>query len=458
MIQLAVLAVLALQGAPPVEEPAAGAAGLGDRYYPGLGNGGYDALHYELDLDIDPALGALDGSVAIRLCPTEALSSFNLDLIGLEVESVTVDGIGATFERAGRELTVQPQTALERGREVAVLVRYSGIPRPVPDVAVPLEGGVGWLAEKGEVYVLSEPSGAASFLPVNDHPLDKATYSFRLRVPKHYVAVANGLFESEAPAGGKLEFRFRSDDPIASYLVTICVGKFDVEQGASAGAVPIRNYFPREMKASRRKPFAATADMLAFMGERFGPYPFQSAGAVVASIPFPGALETQTIPVYGLTAGSTEVIAHELAHQWFGNSVSVSKWEEIWLAEGFAEYGAWLWREHARGAEAFADFIDAQMSMARRIRPPGEPAKSKLFGQEVYVRGPCCLHALRDAVGDERFYDILQTWAHDHRHGNATIAQFLDLVEEKAGASARELLRAWVYDAEPPEWQPRDER
>jgi aminopeptidase N len=448
----AFLSTLALGGQEPDQEPLPrpGAAGLGDRYYPTLGNGGYDALDYDVALAIDMASGAVEADVVLCARATQALSAFHLDFLGPEVSAVDVDGVPARFERADGELVVTPAAALQDGAEFAVRVRYAGMPATVSDPAVPfVPGGIGWLRlADGTIAVMSEPSGARGWVPCNDHPSDKATWTITLTVDEPWVAAANGILEERTSADQKTTSRFRMSDPMASYLATVCVGHFDVETLQGPRGLPITHYFyrePDEKKRERsRKGFARTADQIIFFESLFGPYPFDGFGAVLVDADLGGALETQSLAVYSGGAGEGTV-AHELAHQWFGNSVSPASWEHLWLNEGFATYAEWLWREHTDGPEAYEKRVAAAYRGVRTMGPPANTGPV-LFQGSVYARGAWALHALRQELGDEVFFRALKAWCERFGGGSATTDALRALCEELSGKDLKALFQAWIYD------------
>ncbi|NUP97330.1 MAG: M1 family metallopeptidase [Planctomycetaceae bacterium] len=431
-------------------------AGVGDAYYPGYGNAGIDVLSYELDLTIEPSANALKGVAAIRMRATSDLSLFHLDLVGLDVDAIEVGGEAATFDRDGRELRITPARAIAADSEVDVLVRYHGEPEVVPDPAVPVEG-VGWFWNGDAIWVMSEPGGSAGFFPCNDHPLDKALFSFRVRVPRPLQAVANGKLVELLEEEDARTYVWSARDPMATYLVTIAIAEFDSETWTSPSGLEITNWFTKKSRESSRKAFQKTDEILEYFSSAFGPYPFEIAGNILTNARVPGALETQTKPVYGAGTGTEEVIAHELAHQWFGNAVCVEDWNDIWINEGVAEYAAWMYLESQEGAEAFAKKLKETYAMARAMKatPPGHMTVRQMFGAAVYLRGPFALHFLRRQLGDERFLALMRRWMSDHLHGNASLEDFLALVDELGGKDARAALDPWLFDESMPsvaEW------
>ena len=452
MLRLPILLLL-LSSFPAAQEP--GAPGLGDPYYPDAGNGGYDALHYDLAMDVNLGSGEVDAELSMRARATHALSRFHLDLVGLEVEAVRVDGEEAAFERTDGELVITPPAPLAEGAEFTAEVHYRGVPRAVPDPGVPfVPGGVGWMRlTDGSVIVMSEPSGARGWVPCNDHPLDKATWSFAITVDEPWVVAANGRLVGREPTRrGRVTSRFEARDPMASYLATVCIGLFDVVESEGPGGLPLTHYFYKaedeERRARSRRAFERTADQIAFFSERFGPYPFESYGGVLVRQPLGGALETQTLPVY--TGGADEdTVAHELAHQWFGNSVSPEGWDDLWLNEGFATYASWLWREHADGREAYDRMVRGAYQAVRGLGPPADTGPV-IFQPSVYVRGAWTLHALRVELGDELFFEAVRAWAERHHDGNASTEDFVALCEEVSKRELDAFFDGWLFAEEAP--------
>ena len=451
---LAVL-VLVLATACAASDARHGAAGLGDSYYPGLGNGGYDVQHYELSLIIDPRSNRLDGIALIEALATEELLSFHLDLWQLTVESVEVNGDAAEFQHEGLELIIAPAETLASGELFKVRVVYGGEPEGVPSEAMPMPddvAGMGWIRDGENIYVVSEPNGAPSFVPCNDHPLDKATWSLRVEVPEPWVAVSNGVPEPVAEyRTPRRLFVWNANDPMAPYLVTLAIAPFEVEETWLTPEFAVRNYWLPEMAEQGREGMARTADILAYFSEIFGPYPFESYGAIVTDAPIPGALETQTIPIYGKGAATESVLAHEMAHQWFGNCVAVSDWSDIWLSEGFATYASWLWTAHDKGQEVLDTRLERMsgMVLSGRFGPPTDPGADNLFSPGVYVGGAWVLKELHEAVGDDMFFEILRTWVERFHDGNASTEEFIALASEVSGSDQRPLLETWLYP-EPP--------
>ncbi len=432
--------------------PTPGAAGIGDSFYPGFGNGGYDVQNYDLNLNVsDVVTSALIGVATIAANATQDLSSFNLDFIGFAIDGITVNGKPATYSRDGQELTITPAEPIYRDDPFTVEVKYNGSPKQITSVALPVL--TGWVSYGDGSFVLSEPDGAANYYPVNDHPLDKATYKFTVTVPDPYQVAANGTLEGAIDDGNKTTYKFETRDPLASYLSTVNISNFDQQTGQVANGIPIRNYFGVGISADLLKPFEKQPEMLSFFSSIFGDYPFDVYGAVVMNTETGSALETQTLFIFGLDQlgrpDSEEIVAHELSHQWFGDSVSLADWSDIWLNESFATYSQGLWVEHSQGHDALNQWVtDEYNSVAGnfdQLLPPGKPAPDDLFNSGVYDWGALGLHALRLQIGDDAFFQTLKTYYDRNKGGNVTPEDFISAAEDASGQALHPFFDRWFY-------------
>lgn len=643
-----------------------GAAGVGDPYFPLDGNGGYDVKHYRLDVTYDPATDVLEGVATIRARATQNLSRFNLDLVGLTVQSIKVDGRRASWTRDGGELTVTPRKGLRDDRIFTTRVRYVGIPEPIENAF----GVSGFLHTDDGALIVGEPHVAATWYPVNDHPSDKAAYTFRVTVPAGLEAVANGRLQSQRTKRGWTTWTWRASEPMASYLTTATIGEFDLRsyrdagirywdaldpdlfappalprtgqqfaisqkaqpsykrlahtitvpaggatlsfwitrdtepnwdfvfveahtvgeadwttlpdlnghtsedtgfvcpfwlelhpflanyqsdngdgtcspQGATGGhwwaasgasdgweqwLVDLSAYAGRDVEVSItyasddliqaagafvddivlstgagttsfeddgdtfdgwtvpgapadsapnpndwivgtvsdtpaplgltvEASFSRQPEIIDFLSSKFGPYPFSAAGGIVDDFADLGfALENQTRPIYSkffftdpLLGDS--VIVHELAHQWYGDSLALARWQHIWLNEGFATYAEWLWSEReslGTAQEIFDDFYSIPADDPFWSLTIGDPGPDSLFDFPIYARGAMTLHQLRLVVGDADFFKILRRWATSRAGGNVTTPQFIRLAERVSREDLDALFDAWLFTAEKP--------
>jgi hypothetical protein len=645
-----------------------GAPGIGDPYFPLDGNGGYNVRHYFLDVTYNPATDVLGGVATIRARATQNLSRFNLDLDGLTVRSITVEGRPATWTRNGGELRVTPQRGIFDTQFFTVVVRYRGVPQTLAD-------GSGFIHTDDGALVIGEPHVAATWYPVNDHPSDKATYRFKITVPRGLEAVANGALQSRRTAGGWTTWTWQAREPMASYLTTATVGQFDLRSyrktitgnrsirywdaidpdlfdpvavprtgnqfavsqqsepsykrlartisvpaggatlsfwvdrdtetnwdhlfveahtvgrndwttlrdlnghtsrdtgfvcpfwlelhpflthyqtdngdgtcspqgttgrwwavsgsndgwerwrvnlspyagrdvqvsityasddlvqahgvfiddivvstgqgttsfendgnvrdgwtvpGAPAGSAPNPNDWivgtvkdtPRPLGEVAEDSLARQNEVLNFLSNRFGPYPFTVAGGIVDDEDSLGfALENQTRPIYSKyffydPLNGDSVVVHELAHQWYGDSLAVARWQHIWLNEGFATYAEWLWSAReglASAQEIFDDLYSIPADDPFWSLKIGDPGPDHLFDFPIYGRGAMTLHQLRLAVGDADFFRILRRWAASQANGNVTTAEFIRLAERVSGENLDALFDAWLFTPSKPD-------
>ncbi|MGV9215739.1 M1 family metallopeptidase [Micromonospora sp. RB23] len=432
----------------------AGAAGAGDAYFPSYGNGGYDVGKYTVKVRYDPAKDRLTGTTTVQATATADLSTFNLDLAGLTVKTVTVDATPATHTRNKNELVIKPAAGLITGNGFVVEIAYEGVPKPLKNE---LLGEGGFLHTADGAIALGQPESASTWFPVNDHPSDKAAYDFEITVPKGLTAVSNGVPGGSTTTDGWTTWKWSEKSPMASYLSNVVIGKFRITTGQHKGKPVYSAVTTKVAKGASDASIAQTVKVADYLETVFGPYPFDAYGGVVVSDSRIGyALETQSRPVY--SAGffrrgeNTEVVAHELAHQWFGDSVALAKWEDIWLNEGFATYAEWLWAEHTKEYTAKQAFDIRYQRVPATVwkTPPGKPGVKDLFSESVYQRGGMTLHALRVAVGDKAFFEIVKTWAAEKRNGTASTAEFVALAERISGKQLDALFDAWLYGTKKP--------
>ncbi|MEU2097836.1 M1 family metallopeptidase [Streptomyces globisporus] len=430
-----------------------GAVGVRDPYFPGLGNGGYDVTHYGLKLDVDPAAGRLRGTATITARATQHLSAFHLDLAGLDVRSATVEGEPAAVNRAGKELTIRPDASVDdrmrEGRTFTTVVRYSGSPKTVTDADGEEEG---WLRTADGSVALGEPTGSMAWFPGNHHPSDKAAYDIEVTVPDPLKAISNGQLVARRTEDGRTAYHWRTTEPMASYLATVAVGRFTTEQARTPDGIRLFTAVDPGSAAASEDVLAEIPAVLAWSRARFGPYPFTSAGAIVERTgDSTYALETQNRPVFP-GPPDTGLLVHELAHQWFGNSVTPKTWRDMWLNEGFATYAEWLWAADHDGVPVGESFDEAYDDDANWAFPPASPpAALDLSDPPVYGRGAMVVHRIRLAMDDDRaFFALLRGWTEKYRHANASTDDFTAYVEEETGQDLTGLWDAWLYGGSRP--------
>jgi aminopeptidase N len=450
LLDLWLTACVSLVSAPPAS-PDSGAAGPGYPIYPHLGNGGYDVTHYAIEIAVEMASNTITSTTPIQAQATQPLSGFNLDFLGLEIDAIQVNERPARFQRTGSELTLTPATPLANGQAFTVTVAYHGQPTPIADdPAVPRSyGAVGWLRLRPGIFVISEPSGAMTWFPGNHHPSDKATYTFTITVAKPYVVAANGLLIDEIDHGATRTYIWAESKPMASYLATVAIAEFEMMIDTGPDGLPIRHYLPPDAPPALVESLRETPTMLRFFTELLGPYPFETHGvAVIDDERVHIGLEAQTLTILPTGRVAQEQL-HELAHQWFGDSVTPATWQDIWLNEGFATYCEWLSVEETQGQAAFDALLRAQYTSMERARmwAPAHPPPNRLFGAPIYIRGAWSLNALRLHIGDAAFFALLRAWVTRYQYGNASTADFMALAEGSSGQLLADFFQTWLYDA-----------
>jgi aminopeptidase N len=428
----------------------AGSPGLGDPFFPLAGNGGYDVSNYSLTLDSTPSTNTLVGTAVITARATQNLSRFDLDLRGFTITQLLVNGAAATYSRDGQELVITPSAGLVQGKTFTVTVGYSGTPTIVTDPDGSIEG---WVPTDDGAVVVGEPQGSPGWYPVNDNPRDKATFDFRVTVPAGLTVMANGVLVSQSTAAGKTTWVWRESDPMSPYLATVTNGRFDLTQSRLANGTPV--YIAVDPQLAKGQVLSKLPAVVDFYSSIYGPYPFTAVGAIVDSAKVLGySLETQTKPVFPYVPNEA-TLAHELSHQWFGDSVTLTVWPDIWLHEGFATWSEWIWSEHEGNKTAAQWFKELYNTNPKDTRfwtpPPGDPGSAPfLFDGTIYYRGGMTLEALREKVGDFAFFRILRDWATQNRYGSVTTAQFIALAEADSGMDLGHFFDVWLYQPDKP--------
>ncbi len=432
--------------------------GVGDNLYPRAGNAGMDVVQVDVAFDWYPegdgvtgVEGTLGAVATLDVKLTADRPGLQFDVGSMHVRSAMIDGTVVTVSHTDGELVLAAEQLFHRGDSHRVVVAYVGRPEPIDD-GTGAEIAVGWHGLGEHSYVASEPSGASSWLVSNDHPSDKAIYRLSVTTPDHLEVVATGTLRlrQPGPRPATTTWIFEPRDPIASYLVSIAIGRFDLtEDRAPRTGVAIRHAFPEGRMAEFAPVFAATGAMIDTLSELFGPYPFEVYGVLVVDDSLGYALENQTLSLFdtdlGLNAGSATVL-HELAHQWFGNSLSVARWSEIWLNEGFATYAEALWAEQRDPSYDIDEAMAEKWRNGAHLGPIGEVDRHEMFGPAVYQRGALTLHALRRTVGDDAFFALLQRWVATYRNQSVTTAQFVTMASDLAGRGLDDFFHSWLYE------------
>lgn len=432
-----------------------GAEAVIDPYIPGSGNFGYRVSRYQLELEYKVASNRLSGLATITAVTLAPLQSFTLDLADtMAVAKLTVNGRRpAGFSTSSGKLRIRLADSLPAGSAMSIAVRYGGAPRPLKTVW----GEVGFEELSDGALVAGQPNGSPTWFPCDDHPSSKASYRVQISTDSPYYAVAPGELTERRARAGQTVWTYEQAEPTSTYLATLQIGRYELLRLAKSPA-PMRAVIPGRLRAEFEHDFARQPAMMKLFVKLFGPYPLAAGYTVVVTddrLEIP--LEAQGVSIFGANhcdgSGESErLIAHELAHQWFGNSVTARRWRDIWLHEGFACYAEWLWSENSGGRSA------GQLAWLHRQRLLAEPQNLLLadpgprdmFDDRVYKRGALTLHALRGAIGDERFFALLRDWTSRHRHQTATTDDFTGLAANYSDDSLRPLWQGWLYSTRVP--------
>ncbi|GAB2695696.1 M1 family metallopeptidase [Nocardia thraciensis] len=432
-----------------------------DEYLPQNGNRGYRVSRYELELVYKVASNRLAGKASITAVTTAVRPRFALDLSpSLGVAKVFVNGSkAAKYSHQHGKLTVTPARKIPAGGVLAIVIQYAGTPRPVRGPW----GEVGWEELSEGALVASQPNGAASWFPCDDHPSSKASYRISITTDSPYYAVANGVLTHKQTKASQTTWVYEQSEPMASYLATVQIGPYrKYRVGTSHDAsVPMHALLPARLRTAFDHDFARQPQMMSEFQDRFGPYPFESYTVVVTDDDLEIPIEAQGLSIFGANhcdgrRGAERLIAHELAHQWFGNSLTVRQWRDIWLHEGFACYAEWIWSEASGGptADQLARAARHTLSRGPQDIVVGDPGPAVMFDDRVYKRGALTLHSLRLELGDGRFFGLLHEWTARYRHSSVSTEEFADLASHYSTVSLRPLWDTWLYDPTLPQLPP----
>lgn len=421
-----------------------------DSYYPAQGDPGIDALHYGLDLTWDPEAQHLTGVATIAFRVPLQADRVQLDLLRvLDVTDVALDGRPATFRQRGNDLLVDGTFSADSDH--TAVITYDGSPRPVPAPTTRDDfDSVGWRtvdtgAEVGEVWAMQEPYGSFTWFPSNDQPSDKAFYDFVLRVPKEWVGIANGQLTSASVDGDTRVMTWHLSHPAATYLTTIAIGDYVRTSRSSASGVPI-DFWTRRGDPGDAARLDRAPEIMDWLESKLGPYPFDSLGFVV--VPGMSGMETQTMITLGDNqyATSSEVIEHEMVHQWYGDLVTPTDWRDVWMNEGMTMFLQMAWQADQAGVPIDQE-VDGyrllEISSRAEAGPPGRYLKGT-FGQgNIYYSPALMWNQVRHQLGDERFWEMVRAWPQAHAYGNATRAQYYRWLQANYGIE-RSFLDGWI--------------
>jgi aminopeptidase N len=417
-----------------------------DPYLPGHGDRSYSVRHYDLDLSYVLEGNRLAGTATLDVVALEETARLVLDLAHLRASKVRVDGarLKKWSDRQDR-LVLQLDRPVPAGAALTLTIAYGGVPKPVIDRH---HGDAGWEELTDGVIVAAQPHGAPTWFPCNDRPDDKATYRIAVSAPAGYVVVANGELVEHRRRASVEEWVHVMDRPMATYLATVQIGRYV----STTHGPTVTTLAPPD--ADLAGSFDQQGAMLEYFERVFGTYPFASYAAVITDDELEIPLESQGLSTFGRNFCRPEwsqvrLIAHEMAHQWFGNAVTLGRWQDIWLHEGFACYSEWLWSEESggpRSCDGWARHHHDRLAEAPQDLVLADPGAELMFDDRVYKRGALALHTLRVAVGDAAFFELLPAWVEQHAGGSVTTDDFLAFAGARTGTDVASLLAPWLYD------------
>ncbi|MEV2213302.1 M1 family metallopeptidase [Streptomyces sp. NPDC050997] len=457
----------AAHAAPAASSPAAsspGAETLGDPVFPSLGNDGYRVNAYTLDFAYDATTKLVTATATLEILTTQALSRFSLDALGLDITSVRVADSEAAFEQVGEKLRVTPVRDLPDTCTATVVVAYTADPRRSL-------AHTAWVATPDGFAVCPQPDSAHTVFPCNDHPQDKAAFTFRVTVPSGLRGVAGGLLvNTETLTDGRTAYTYRSREPMATELVQITVGDYVVKDRQGPGGLPLRDVVPTARASALEPALALTSGQLSWVEQRLGAFPFETYGLLPCNSDAANAfdftgLETQTLTLYKpnfLLQEESKIgshMMHELVHSYFGNSVSPATWGDLWLNEGHADFYGLLYRYERGWADSLGlTTMEARMKdtyargdqWRKTSGPVASPNATNLFDSQRYLGGVLVLYALRQLIGEAAFGSVERTFLDRYRNSAATTENYISVASEVSGQDLSGFLRDWLYGTKTP--------
>ncbi|RDB45307.1 M1 family peptidase [Tsukamurella tyrosinosolvens] len=421
-----------------------------DPYIPGHGNPGYRVSRYDLELTYKVESNRLDGKAEITATANEPLKRFAIDLsAALTASKIAINGRRPQrYSQRGGKLELTLANEVPAGAAMTISIRYAGTPKPIRSTW----GEVGWEELSEGVIVASQPSGAPSWFPCDDHPASKASYRIAITTDSPYRVVSNGRLVSRKVSAAHTTWVYEQAAPMASYLATIQIGSYDLLKVAEK-PVPIRAAVPARLTSDFQRSFGNQERIMRAFTRWFGPYPFPEYTVVVTDDTLEIPVEAQTVSIFGAnhcdgTRHAERLVAHELAHQWFGNSLTLTRWKDIWLHEGFACYSEWMWAQECGQAttQQMAARYYAKLAASPNDIVVGDPGPDLMFDDRVYKRGALTVHAVRVALGDPAFFTMLHEWTSEFAHQSVTTEDLITLAAKYSPEPLRTLWRTWLYE------------
>ena len=422
---------------------------------------GIDVVAYAFRLDLNDGTPAISGEADIDVAfRADGVREIWLDLVGpspdgktgMTVERVTSDGRTLAFSHEHDRLHIDLGDGGKVGDRRRLTVRYAG---------TPADGLIAGRNRDGDPVFFGDnfPNRARHWLPTIDHPSDKAACEFVVTAPETYQVVAPGaLVETTSLAGGRRLTRYREEVPITTYCMVIGVARFAVETIGQVGGAPVQSWIYAPERSAGFSDFRLALGPMQFYTKAIGPYPYEKLANVQSKTRY-GGMENASAIFYAerVVTGqghNADLFAHEIAHQWFGDSVTESDWDHTWLSEGFATYLTHLYDEGTAGRDALVQGMRRDRDAVTRyyeknreaaVITPADPALDNILSTNSYQKGGWVLHMLRRQVGDEAFWKGLAAYYARFRDGNALTDDFRRVMEEVSGRSLDGFFREWVY-------------
>ena len=428
-----------------------------DPYYPDVGEPEVDALHYDLELSWNPDSAVLDGVARIDFRAADDLTELQLDFGSpLAPSTVELDGTAVDVAHDDDLLLIDGFDPLPANSQHTLRIAYRGSPEAVDAPTTRQDfDGVGWHTMRdGNTWTMQEPYGAFTWYPVNDHPSDKAYYDMSIETPADVRGVAGGELVSDEVADGRRMTRFHLGDPAAAYLITLAIGDYRLERDTGPDGLPV-SYWVRPEDSRFLPDLRRTPELLEWLTDLLGPFPFDHVGALIT--PSGTAMETQETISMGTRVPLRiypEVLLHEYAHQWYGDTVTPDTWPDLWLNEAFATYleMAWMADEGGRSLEEWQSSLeDGDQAMRDEDGPPGAYDEGEFAENSVYFSGMLMLLRIRDEVGEEAFDEVLRGWPEQQHGSTADRDEWVAFAEQTTGADLADFVDEWLTSETTPD-------
>ena len=419
-------------------------------------------VHYLVNIKLDSQLSQIESATTrIDIRALKRLSIVDLDFGDLTIDSISVDTRSVPFTHKNERLVINLPQPVNAGANISISVSYHGKPKDGLIISPDKDG-------KAAVVGDNWPNRVHHWIPTFDHPSAKASVTFNITASANNLVVANGSLDHvETNADGNRTWTYTEEAPIPPYCMIIGVGQFNRAELENSSRTPLSYYVPGSDALAAPKGFAPANPILQFLSETVGPYPYEKLALIVGNTRFGGmensgaivfmaSLLTPKDPLKAESLFATQnVVAHEIAHQWFGDSVTESTWADLWLSEGFATYFAGLFIQRSQGETAFQTYLkgaaDAVFAYEKQSNAPVFDRDTedlfKLLNPSNYQKGAWILHMLRSQLGDENFFNGIRNYYEAHKNGNATSEDLKAALEKASGKDLDRFFKRWIYES-----------